>query len=393
MSRRGQGSVFRPKYKGADGSVRESSIWWISYSVGGKKIRESSKTSVHREAVRLLHQRLAERGRVTSRRDLEKVTFSDLAGLIVSDYKKNRRRSITRLHNSLEHLRRRFGDWRTVDIREDAIDRYASDRLDEGAAPATINRELAALRRMFRLADRAGIARDIPRFDLLAEDNVRRGFFEEGQFAALRAALPEHLRPLAEVAYITGWRKGELLSRQWKHVDFEAGWLRMEPGETKNRRGRMFPLIPQLRAILEAQRARKEAVERQSGAIVSALFFREDGRPIQDYRRAWRTACEAAGLWAWVRDEHGDPVLDARGGQKKRHTRLFHDFRRTAARNLVRAGIPTALAKEFTGHKTDSVFQRYAIADETSLREAGVKYAEQLGTLQPKGGREITRLG
>jgi integrase len=140
-------------------------------------------------------------------------------------------------------------------------------------------------------------------------------------------------------------------------VDFEEGWLRLDPGETKSGKGRMFPLIRQLRDVVEAQYIRKQAIERQTGKIITALFFREDGRPVRDFRRQWVRACRSAG--------HPD--------------KIFHDLRRTAARNLVRAGVPTALAKKFTGHETDSVFQRYAIEDETSLREAGEKYAAKLG--------------
>jgi integrase len=66
------------------------------------------------------------------------------------------------------------------------------------------------------------------------------------------AELPEAIKPVAEVAYITGRRiRSELLTRQWLHVDFEAGWRRLEPGETKNREGRMVPLLPTLRAVLQ----------------------------------------------------------------------------------------------------------------------------------------------
>jgi integrase len=164
------------------------------------------------------------------------------------------------------------------------------------------------------------------------------------------------VKPVAQVAYLTGWRKGELLSRRWRHVDLEEGWLRLEPGETKNGRGRMFPLIPQLRTVLERQYKRKLEIERRNGRLVNALFFHDDGRPIRSFRRSWHRACEEAG--------HPDM--------------LFHDLRRTAARNLVRAGVPALQAKDFTGHLTLSVFDRYAIFDEVTMQEAGAKYADQL---------------
>ena len=139
------------------------------------------------------------------------------------------------------------------------------------------------------------------------------------------------------------------------------------------------PLIPQLRAVLEQQYERKLQVERETGHMVLALFYHDDGRPLRYIRRPWTKACLTAGLETVKKDVRGEPMMDKNGKPVKVHTHIFHDFRRTAARNLVRAGVPTALAKKFTGHETDSVFQRYAIADETSLREAGEKYAALLG--------------
>lgn len=351
--------------------MKESPIWWIRYSIGGKKIRESAQTTVHREAVQLLNQRLTERGRVVTRRDLEKVTFGELENLIIADYVKNGRKSIRRVQTAFHHLRAFFGGWRVIDIREDAIDRYVVDRLAQGAARASVNRELAHLRRSIKLAQRAGLARDIPTFQMLQENNTRKGFFEASAFEAVLEKLPAHLRPLAQAGYLTGWRKGELLTRCWRHVDFDEGWLRLEPGETKSGKGRMFPLIDQLSDVLQAQLARKKETERTTGRVVTALFFYDDGRPILDFRRPWNRACAEAG--------HPDLI--------------FHDLRRTAARNLVRAGVPTALAKKFTGHETDSVFQRYAIEDETSLREAGEKYAEKLRGMTLTSERQVLEIG
>jgi integrase len=366
--------VYRPKYTDkATGARRQQRVYWADYSIGGKRIRESTLTTRHKEALRFLHQRLAERGRGISRRDLERVVYRDLQHLIITDYRKNGRRSMSRLQSSLKHLGTFFDSWRVVDITEDAIDRYVGERLDEGAAAATVNRELAALRRMFRLGDRARMVERVPVFDLLTERNVRKGFIEEPEFAALCTELPPRQRPLAVVGYITGWRKGELLSRQWRHVDFDGGWLRLEPGETKSGEGRQFPLVPRLREALEAQAERKRAIEKRTGRIVDALFFHyggsRAGEPIRDFRSAWQSACRRAGC----------PDL------------LFHDFRRTAVRNLVRAGVPEPVAMKLTGHLTASVFKRYAIVDESMLREG----AEKLSALydhRPTAKRRVLPL-
>ncbi len=149
--------------------------------------------------------------------------------------------------------------------------------------------------------------------------------------------------------------KDELLSRRWRHVDFTNGWRRLEPGETKNGEGRQFPLVPRLRVVLEAQAERRRAIEKRTDRIVDALFFHHEGRregePIREFKRAWKSTCRRAGC----------PDL------------LFHDFRRTAARNLVRAGVAEPVAMKLTGHLTPSVFKRYAIVDESMLREGAEK--------------------
>jgi integrase len=114
----------------------------------------------------------------------------------------------------------------------------------------------------------------------------------------------------------------------------------------------MFPLTPELRRVLEAQLARTAAIERRTGRIIPWLFHR-DGRPIKSFRRAWRTAVLKAGVPG----------------------RIPHDFRRTAIRNLERAGIPRPSAKAMVGPKTDSAYERYAIKDEAMLRESAEKLA------------------
>src|SRR5690606_32893846 len=170
-----------------------------------------------------------------------------------------------------------FGGRPAGSIRTRDITRYVRERRNAGAANATINRELALIRRAYRLAIKHEMVNGMPSISMLEEKNVRKGFLEPEDFERLRECLPDYLRPLADVAYLTGWRKGELLSRCWRHVDFEAGWIRLEPGETKNEEGRQFPLIPPLRAVLEEQRRRKLEVELRTGRIIDSVFFYDDG--------------------------------------------------------------------------------------------------------------------
>src|SRR5262245_63503227 len=157
--------------------------------------------------------------------------------------------------------------------------------------------------------------------------------------------------------FITGWRsRSEVLRLRWPQVDFAGGFVRLEPGTTKNAEGRAFPLIPELRALLERRQALTRRCERAQGRIIAHVFHRY-GRPIRSLRRAWRTACKNA----------GHPGL------------LLHDLRRSAVRNLERASISRSVAMKLTGHKTEAVYRRYAIVAESDLREAGAKLSATLG--------------
>lgn len=165
-------------------------------------------------------------------------------------------------------------------------------------------------------------------------------------------ALSEPIRPVVTFAYLTGWRiRSEILPLEWRQVDFAAGTVRLEVGTTKNDEGREFPfdVYPDLRDVLEQQRALTRQVEQRREQIVPWVFHR-NGRPIRSFYRSWHTACEAAGC----------------------PSRIPHDFRRTAVRNLVRAGVPERVAMMLTGHKTRSVFDRYNIVSGADLRD-GVK--------------------
>jgi integrase len=189
---------------------------------------------------------------------------------------------------------------------------------------------------------------------------TRAGFFEVEQLSAVLAHLPAEIQPVIEFAGITGWRiHDEVLPLEWRQVDFPAGEVRLEPGTTKNRDGRVFPFTRELRRVLETQHAEHLKLKK-AGTIEPWVFWRmvADGRggpkkprPIIAFGKAWKNACRAAGYPG----------------------RIPHDLRRTAVRNLVRAGIPERVAMQMTGHKTRSVFERYNIVSEGDLKDAARK--------------------
>jgi integrase len=188
--------------------------------------------------------------------------------------------------------------------------------------------------------------------DMLEERNARQGFFEDEALDAICQCHRPELAALVRTAAITGWRKSELRSRQWQHVDFAAGWLRLEPEKTKNRDGRQFPLVPELRALFEAQRKRVDEIQKKTKRIVPWVFCRDDGASIGDFKKAWMTACVRAGFFRVVATE-GDLQKT-----RKVPTRIFHDTRGSAVRNLERAGVPRSAAMRMTGHRTEAVYRR-----------------------------------
>ena len=350
---RGLGFVYQPVYLDKrTGKRKTAATWWVQYSVRGKRYRESSGSLNRADAVKLLKKRLgaAAEGRPAGP-DIERTTFEDLARILLDNYRANGRRSLSRVEDAVGHLREFFVDSKAIDITEDRISAYIVHRQDQEAANATINRELAALKRGFRLAGKK--VGQVPRFQMLRENNTRKGFFEPEQFQAVLKHLPEYLKPVFQVAYITGWRvPSEVLTRKWQHVDLVANWLRLDPGESKNSEGRMFPLTPELSEILSRLLEQTRQLEKASERVIPWVFHRK-GKPIRDYYGAWDEACRLARL----------------------PDRIAHDLRRTAVRNLERAGVPRSASMKMTGHKTESVYRRYAIVDETMLREGAAKLA------------------
>jgi integrase len=330
-------------------------IWLIKFYRDGRPIVESSGTDIKDDARSILKQRegaLAD-GRPTPAKAARLLRFDDAVKDVENDYTANGRRSIGNLQTRIrKHLMPVFGGRRMSTIDDADIRDYIATRLEEGAKPASINRELAIVKRAFRLAKM-----NRPEIPKLEERNVRTGFFEREQFEAVRKQLPEPWRPVMTFAYLTGWRaRSEILPLTWAHVDTSARIVRLEKGTTKNDEGRVFPygVRPELKAVLDSQEAVRDAL-RAKGVISPWLFpDASGGRLPAFYSDLWRDACRKAGCPG----------------------KIPHDCRRTAVRNLVRAGVPEKTAMQLTGHKTRSVFDRYDIVNEADLRQAVARLAQ-----------------
>jgi integrase len=285
------GSLYRPSYRATDGTRKESAVIWLKYRDAlGVLRRESSGTAKEQEARRVLKQRegAAVEGRVIAPR-VEKVTVAELAEDLKIEYRPNGRKSLDRVEDAITHLLPVFGALRAISMTSADVRAYQARRLAEGAANATINRECAALKRMFSLAIKGERIHRAPHMSMLQENNVRTGFFEDHQYEAVRAHLPAYAQPVVTFAYITGWRvRSEVLTLQWRQVDFKAGIVRLDPGTTKNLEGRVFVMTPELRTTLEEQRRATDELQRKTGSVIPWVFHRtKRGRPLKGFRKVW----------------------------------------------------------------------------------------------------------
>jgi integrase len=184
----------------------------------------------------------------------------------------------------------------------------------------------------------------VPHIPMLKENNVRKGFFEHGEFNALRSALPSYLKGFATFAYKTGWRHSEIAGLKWSHVDRDNGIVRLETGETKNDDARTVYLDEELKEVITRQ------WEGKKNLLPYVFLNDKETDKIKRFDKSWKKACK-----------------DAKIGK-----RLFHDLRRTAVRNMVRSGIPEGVAMKISGHKTRSVFERYNIVNDADLKLAAL---------------------
>lgn len=375
--------IYRQKdQRRKDGTVIVRKKFMMGLSVNGKTKYESTGTTSAMKAQRIANARETDLDRGAPL-NIGRVKFDDAVTLIENDYLNKGRRSLGDLRRRIKlHLRPAFGGMKMADVTTGRITDYTTARrahrcsecrwsassaddavltmcpdcrkpIDDGASKATVDNELAALKRMFKLCVKAGRLGSVPQIDMLhsGDTNARTGFFERDQLDAVLQHLAEPLREVVLFAYITGWRTdSEILPLQWRQVDDDGGVVRLDPTPdqpVKNNTGRTFPFdaMPELLAVIRQQRKRRVGL--------CPFVFHRDGQQIKAFRTEWMKATKAAG---WP-------------------DKLVHDFRRTATRNLVRAGVPEKTAMLLTGHKSRRIFDRYNIVNEDDLRAAVGKLA------------------
>jgi integrase len=353
-------------------------------------VRESTKTVADTatpppEAKRFLK---AREGRVAAGLPVlprvDRVRYEEAAADLREHYRTTGSRNLAEADKRLKPLNAYFTGRRLASIGGAEATAYVAQRQAAGLANGTVNRELAVLTKMLRLAYENRKLLRLPVIRKLKEAPPRLGFFERDLFLAVRARLPEDLQVAVNIAYAFGWRvQSEVLTLERRQIDLEGGSVRLEPGTTKNDDGRVVYLPPDLKAAVAAQLGRVDALQKRLGRIIPWLFPHLRGANRQsvglrhvavlgerrrDFRGAWLTACRKAGA----------PGM------------LKHDFRRTAVRNMVNRGIPERVAMTVTGHKTRSVFDRYHIVSPSDLQDVAQRLAGAVtgtfsGTFAPEG--------
>jgi len=290
----------------------------------------------------------------------------------------------------VKHLQPFFGGRRMAGITAADVTDYVAHRQRQGivawegkhkgerikdVSSSEVNREPGTLKLIFSLAMKGGRIGSRPHIEMLDEPPPCKGFFEREQIASVLAHLPPELAAVVEFAYITGWRvASEVLPIQWKQVDWKAGDVRLDAGTTKNRDARVIYMTGALRRLLEAQHAEHlwlaKAGQIEPHVFVKMVATERGGekhpKPIGSFKREWQKACRAAGV----------------PGKK------LHDLRRTAVRDLDRAGVSRTVAMKMVGHKTESIYNRYNITSDGDLRAAARKLdAASATTLAQQTGR------
>jgi integrase len=350
--------------------TKDSAVYWCQYFLNGERQRESTRTTNKRKAEAYLQTKLAEvNGGNALGAAAQHVTVE---GIVMDVICKNRNDG----NESVEwderrwslHLKPSFGHLKASQVTTAYIDNYIGKRkqqeiiriyktkagdsrkVNTGKYPGngSINRELALLRSAYWLAYEATPRKVgwVPTFHMLDESgNVRKGFLKDEEYGRLAdecGKIGLWLRAMFEIYYTYGWRKSEPLETlRVRLADFAHRTITIE--DSKNGDERIVVMTQKIFELVKACCIGKSGDE--------YIFTRPDGKPVRDFRDSWRNACVAAGV----------PNLKV------------HDLRRTGARNLRRAGVDRDIIMRIGGWRTESVFRRYNIVDESDLRDAVVK--------------------
>ncbi len=347
--------------------------YWYRFMFNGERIQESTKQfskdaakdieSVHRTA-------LAKGEAGIKDKKAERKRVSDLLDVRIADLSRRKKRT-----DAAEKARRELGSYWADELTGNDLDKYFELKRSEDVAVATITNTLRELTSAYLLADLKA-----PKMrPLTAEEknNVRTNFFEKSEFETLREQLPEDLRDFCCWGYLTGMRFSSIANLRWEHISNDNAEMTLPGQFMKAKQALKLPLVGELHEII----ARRRAARAIKGEMPSLLVFHRAGKQVRQFRLEWIEAALAAKLGKMSCPKCSAVAQKPTSRCSCAHCRvamkydgvIFHDFRRTAARDMIRAGVPQTIAMKITGHKTTSIFDRYNVSDTTDLREALAK--------------------
>lgn len=384
--RRGQGRVF----------VRGRTVW-IQFSDHGRQVRQSTKLvlegddeadkKIMRKAEKILQQKTGAvannipQNPATLR--YEQMRDAYLEAYELQEHNKGLRcdKDGTAYLESVRRLDGFFAGSKAAEIDVDLLRKFQRQLRSEGYANGSINRSMAALRRMFTLALEDEKLTSAPHFRMLPEAKPRKDVLPQGQYPALVNALPSYLRLPLIIGFHTGMREGEILGLTWANVNWLERIIRIE--DSKNGDARELPFDGEVEAAL-----RKAYTERQPECefVCYRIDRKGHARQIGNFRKPWYRCCVKLGLGKMeqVRDRvTGEPLFEkpryrrSKPRPKMKYNGLvFHGLRRTFITDAEHAGVPRHEAMVLSGHRTESVYKRYVIENRTQRRVAVRTIAE-----------------
>jgi len=278
----------------------------------------------------------------------ERYSFGDLVDWYLSLPKTKEAKSIYKIRQHCERLRKAFGHMQADKIKPSMVEEYQQSRLSEGTyrktpyKPASINRELEVMRRIYNLAMCEEMVTKNPCWKVtrFSEKNARDRVLTEEEQERLLKELPQHAADIVKVAYYTGMRAGEIFGMTWDRVDMKDGYFNLTGRDTKTGEPRRVYFNGQLKEVLE----RLGKVR----SILHNFIFTFRGKPLKSIKVALARALKRA------------KITDFR----------LHDLRHTFTTNARKAGVDKTVIMKLTGHKTLSMFTRYNTMDEADARQA-----------------------
>jgi integrase len=276
-------------------------------------------------------------------------TLGDAAAALLTHIAATNKSGHQVVRSHLRSIIAHFGaDTRIAELLPDQMERFVTARRSAGLRDASIYNEMSTLRRCLRLQWKRHHILSLPSFPMPTKGRARQGFFTLEEVELLCRYLPKHAANAVRFAWETGWRRGEIFGLRWQDVDPKSGTIYLRTSKNGEPRQLPFGESEALTRIIRAQRASASAFELRNGHPVAHVFHYAGRHLPEGLKRCWNSACQKAGL----------------------ESRLFHDLRRSFIQRCEDLNVARSSAMKITGHKTEAVYTRYAIAPRASLSAA-----------------------